>query len=74
MSMNMAMAMEPTKKEKCVMVTAYPNIAPAGTVISKQGTGSNLKVAICRAVTAVLQDSRVRGKKILLPMKFVVTE
>jgi hypothetical protein len=74
MTMQMAMEQEPAKKEKSVMVTAYPNIAPAGTVISKQGKGSNLSVAICRAVTAVMQDQRVKGKRILLPMKLVVTE
>jgi hypothetical protein len=74
MSMQMAMAQEPKKKVKQVMVTAYPNIAPAGTAISKGGQGSNLSVAIGRAVAAILKDSRVRGKHIVLPMKLVVTE
>lgn len=73
MSMSMEMVEERAKK-KSVMVTAYPNIAPAGIAIAKSGEGSNLSIAICRAVTAVMQDSRVKGKKILLPMKLVVTE
>lgn len=74
MTQRMIMDQEPAKKEKSVMVTAYPNIAPAGVAISKSGRGSNLSIAICRAITAVMQDQRVRGKKILLPMKLVVTE
>jgi hypothetical protein len=74
MTPEMVVDQEPAKKEKSVMVTAYPNIAPAGTAISKQGKGSSLSVAICRAVTAVMRDQRVRGKRILLPMKLVVTE
>lgn len=62
------------KKCKRVMVTAFPNIAPAGTAIAKNGCGSNLSVAIGRAVDAILKDDRIKGKRIVLPMRLVVTE
>jgi hypothetical protein len=74
MKMEMVMDQETPKKEKQVMVTAYPNIAPAGVAITKSGKGSKLSIAICRAVDAIMKDDRVKGRKILLPMKFVVTE
>lgn len=61
-------------ENKNVMVTAYPNIAPAGITISKVGKGSSLAVAICRGVDAVLKDKRIKGKRLVFPIKFVVTE
>ena len=63
-----------SKRERTVYVTAYPNIAPAGTAVTREGKGSCLSVAIGRAVDNILRDDRVRGKRILLPMKLVVTE
>ncbi len=57
-----------------VFVTALPNIAPAGTAITRQGEGSSLQVAIGRAVDAIFADERLKGKRIKLPMKLVVTD
>jgi len=59
---------------KTVYVTAYPNVAPAGTAITREGKGSCLHVAIRRAVDAIFEDKRLKGKRIVLPMKLVVTE
>jgi hypothetical protein len=57
---------------KKVIVTAFPNIVPAGTAVTRVGAGSNLKVAIGRAVDAIIESDKLKGKKILLPMKLVV--
>jgi hypothetical protein len=65
--------MSETNGRKKVWVTAYPNIVPAGRIIVCSGEGSSLSVAIGRAVDAVLKDDRLKHKKIVLPMKFVVT-
>lgn len=74
MRQEMVMAQEPAKKEKSVIVTGFPNIAPAGIAITKMGKGSSLAIAICRGVSAVLKDERVKSKRNLFPIKFVVTE
>lgn len=59
---------------KKVYITAYPNVAPAGTAITEAGEGSTLSVAIGRAVDKALKSKKVKGKRIVLPMKIVVTE
>ena len=59
--------------KKRVFVTGYPNIAPAGIAIVKSGEGSSTYVAISRAVHEIFKDKRVKGKRIVLPMKLVVT-
>ncbi len=58
---------------KKVIVTAFPNIVPAGAVVTRDGQGSSLDVAIGRAVSKILKSDKCKGKKILLPMKLVVT-
>jgi len=62
------------KRIKAVRVTARPNIAPAGTVITREAEGSSLSVAITRAVSAVMKDKKIKGKRIIFPMHFTVTE
>ena len=57
-----------------VFVTMSPNIAPAGTTITEYGTGSNLSVAIGRAVDKALKHPKVKGKRIILPIRMVVTD
>jgi hypothetical protein len=59
---------------KKVYVTAYPNIAPAGITIVRPGEGSTLQVAIGRAVDEIFKADKLKGKRIKLPMKLVVTE
>jgi hypothetical protein len=57
---------------KKVLITAFPNIAPAGTAVTREGSGSSLSVAIGRAVDKILKDDKLKGKRIILPMKLVV--
>ena len=59
---------------KKVFVTAYPNIAPAGTTIVRAGEGSTVQVAIGRAVDEIFKADKLKGKRIKLPMKLVVTD
>lgn len=59
---------------KKVFVTALPNVAPAGTAITVSGMGSTLPIAIGRAVDKVFADKRVKGKRIVLPMKLIITQ
>lgn len=59
---------------KKVFVTAYPNVAPAGMTIVRSGEGSTLQVAIGRAVDEIFKADKLKGKRIKLPMKMVVTE
>lgn len=59
---------------KKVFITAFPNIKPAGTVVVASGEGSSLKVAIKRACENALNSPKLHGKRIVLPMKLVVTE
>lgn len=58
---------------KKVFVTAFPNIQ-GGKVITCSGEGSHLKVAIKRALDEVFESDKIKGKRIILPMKLVVTE
>lgn len=59
---------------KTVYITAYPNIAPADTTITEKGEGSTLSVAIGRAIDKAFKHDKLKGKRIVLPMKIVVTE
>lgn len=59
---------------KSVYVTALPNIAPAGIAITQAGTGTSFPRAINEAVKAIFKDKRLKGKRLILPMKLVVTE
>ena len=59
---------------KSVYVTAYPNIAPAGTAITRSGAGSTEVLAISRALKQIYRDKKLKGKRIKLPMRIVVTE
>lgn len=65
--------MNETNGKKKVFVTGYPNIAPAGISIVRSGEGSNTPIAIGRAVAEIFKDKRLKGKRIVLPMKLVVT-
>lgn len=59
---------------KKVFITAWPNIAPANTTITTDGEGSSLPVAIDRAIKKAFKHEKLKGKRIVLPMKIVVTE
>jgi hypothetical protein len=64
---------EPIPK-KTVYTTLYPNIAPANTSITVKGEGSTLPIAIGRAIDKAFKHEKLKGKRIVLPIKIVVTE
>jgi hypothetical protein len=61
------------RKKVKLFVTALPNIVPAGTAITRSGQGPSVPIAIGRALAEIFEDEKLRRKKIILPMKLVVT-
>ena len=61
---------------KNVIVSAeFVNLVPAHQrYITKQGSGSNVKVAIGRAVDRIFEDDRIKGKRTTYPIKLVVQD
>lgn len=59
---------------KKVMVTAeFVNLVPAHKrCISKEGDGTTAAVAIGRAVDKIFKDERIKGKRVVFPIKLVV--
>lgn len=66
----------PNKPGKVVHVVGeFVNMTPAhARYISASGSGSHVKIAIGRAIDAIFEDKRVKGKRITYPVKFTVTE
>lgn len=61
------------KRRYRVYVTAYPNIAPAGTTIVKSGIGTNWSVATGRAIDELYADKRLKNKRLIFPIRAVIT-
>lgn len=65
----------PRKLKKVMVSGEFVNMTPAhNRYIGKSGEGTTIAVAIGRAVDAIFQDERVKGKRTTYPMKFTVTE
>lgn len=58
-----------------IVVAEFVNMVPAHKrYITRQGEGSTISIAIGRAVDAIFQDERVRGKRTTFPIKLVVSD
>jgi hypothetical protein len=66
------MSDEKKREKKSIFVTAFPNIVPAGVAITKKGEGTTLPIAIGRAVDAIFEDDRLKGKRQVLPIRLFV--
>jgi hypothetical protein len=61
---------------KQVIVTAeFVNLTPAHKrYITKQGEGYNWPLALYRAAQAIARDERVKGKRVVYPIKLVIQD